>query len=114
MHEMSLCQAIADTVRQHAGERPVARIRLRIGHFRQVVPDTLHFCWKMLAESRGLGGAALDVDEVPATIRCAQCGASTTLEAPILVCGGCSSRDVTLETGEEFIVESIEIREEVR
>ncbi len=112
MHEMSLCQSIADTVQKHAGGRSVAAIRLQIGHFRQVVPDTLRFCWKMMAETRGLAGARLDVVPVPAVIRCGGCGTSTTLDLPVLVCGACSGRDVTLVSGEEFVIESIEIREE--
>ena len=45
MHELSLCNAIAATVTEHAAGRPIRSVRLQIGAFRQVVPDTLRFCW---------------------------------------------------------------------
>ena len=48
MHELSLCMAIARTATDHANGRPVDRVFVRIGHFRQVVPDTLQFnCMKL-------------------------------------------------------------------
>ena len=48
MHELALCQAIVDTVERHAGGRRVEQVDVRIGHFRQVVPDSLQFSWELL------------------------------------------------------------------
>ena len=109
MHELSLCNAIADTVTDHAGDRAVRSVRLRVGHFRQVVPDTLRFCWSARIEGTALAGSELEVVEVPAIVRCAGCGDDTTLDVPVLRCGSCGSRDVELISGEEFLIESIEV-----
>lgn len=109
MHELSICSAIADTVIEHAAGRPVERVRLRIGHLRQVVPDTLHFCWRMQTDDSPLRDAALEVTYVPATIRCQECASETVLEEPILVCAECGSRQVDLIAGEEFLIESIDV-----
>ena len=112
MHEMSICRAIADTVVKHAAGRSVSVVRVRIGHFRQVVPDTLTFCWGLLSRDTGLSDARLEVESVPATVRCADCGATTELDLPVLICGTCASRRVELISGEEFVIESIDVREE--
>ncbi len=109
MHELSICSAIADAVNEHADGRPVERIRLRIGHFKQIVPETLQYCWSLQAETSPLKNTALDVTYVEAVIRCSECATETTLAAPILVCGACESHAVHVIAGEEFLIESIDV-----
>lgn len=109
MHELSLCGAIIDTVGEHAAGRPVRRIRLRIGHYRQVVPTTLQHCWTMRTAGTPFEDCELQVDHVPAVVRCRPCGATTTLDDPILRCGSCAGRDVELTSGDEFLIESIDV-----
>lgn len=112
MHELSICRAIAATATEHAGGRPVERIRLRIGHFRQVVPDTLTYCWELHTRDTDLAGCGLDVDYVPAIGRCPSCGADTELAQPILICGSCDTPGLELIQGEEFLIESIDVAQE--
>ena len=109
MHELSLCSAIADTVTTYATGRPVRCVRVRIGAYRQVVPDTLAFYWEMQIAGSELAQCALDVETVPAVVSCRACGVDTTLDFPILLCGGCDGADVELVAGEEFQIESIDV-----
>ena len=111
MHELSLCEAIADTVVRRAAGRPVTRATVRIGAMRQVVPDSMSFCWTMLTDGSELDGCALDIEHIDAVIACV-CGARTTLRQPILVCDSCGSVDVVLETGEELLLVSIDLARE--
>ena len=110
MHELSLCGAMAETALEHAAGRPIERIRLRIGHFRQVVPATLQFCWEVRVDGTALEGCALDVDYIAAQVSCNGCHSTTTLEHPLLLCGSCGGADVTMTSGDEFLLESIEVR----
>jgi hydrogenase nickel incorporation protein HypA/HybF len=109
MHELSVCEAIAGAVNRHAGGQPVTRVLVRIGHLRQVVPDALTFSWQMMSTGTDLEGSVLEIESVPATVSCNACGLETTLEMPIVACNECYSRDVTLLTGEEFAVVSLEL-----
>lgn len=109
MHELSICGAIVDTVTEHAGGRPVNRVRLQIGHLRQVVPETLRFCWSARTEGTPFEGCELEIDHVPAVVTCNACKARTTLDDPVLRCGTCGSLDVALQSGEEFLIESIDV-----
>lgn len=109
MHELSLCNAIADTVTAHAAGRPVTCVRVRIGAYRQVVPDTLAFCWEMQVAGSDLAQCELELETVPAVVTCRTCGADTTLDFPILLCGACDGADVELVMGEEFQIESIDV-----
>jgi hydrogenase nickel incorporation protein HypA/HybF len=109
VHELSLCDAILEKAVQHADGRPVTQVNVRIGHLRQVVPDALQFGWEMLTESTELKGAALVIEHVPAVVECRDCGAETTLDMPILMCGTCDSFEVRLLSGEEFLVVSMDV-----
>jgi hydrogenase nickel incorporation protein HypA/HybF len=114
VHELALCEAIARTVLDRVEHRRVTRVALRIGHFRQVVPDALTFSWELLTTDTDLEGSELEVEHVPATVECSECGAFTTLQLPVLVCGTCGSHTVTLRTGNEFLIVSCDVAEEVR
>ena len=109
MHELSLCEAIADTVRRRAEGRPVLRASVRIGHLRQVVPSSMSFCWEVLTDGTDLAGCELDIDHVPAVAFCPGCGERTTLDLPVLACASCGTSDVMLESGEELMLVSIEL-----
>jgi hydrogenase nickel incorporation protein HypA/HybF len=113
MHELALCQAIMGSVTRYAGDAPVDRVTVRIGHFRQVVPDSLLFSWGLLTAGTDLDGCGLVIDHVPAVVDCHACGRRTTLGAPILLCQSCDSSDVALVSGEEFLISSIERRTQV-
>jgi hydrogenase nickel incorporation protein HypA/HybF len=111
VHELSLCDAILGMTMKHADGRPVTQVTVRIGHLRQVVPDALRFGWEVLTDATPLKGCELMIEQIPATVECQQCHAKTTLDMPILMCGTCSSFDVRLLSGEEFVVVSMEVTE---
>jgi hydrogenase nickel incorporation protein HypA/HybF len=111
VHELSLAQAIADTTARYADGRRVAAVEVRIGHFRQVVPDSLQFAWQLLTDDTVLGGAVLTIHHVPAVVGCAECGARSQLELPVLVCSSCGGTQVSLESGDEFTIETIDVAE---
>jgi len=111
VHELSLCRSIAVVVGEHAAGRPVERVRVRIGAFRQVVPETLVYCWGLLNDGSALAGSILDIEHVPAVVECPDCGARSELSVPVLRCGACGSREATLVSGEEFLVASLDLTE---
>jgi hydrogenase nickel incorporation protein HypA/HybF len=114
MHELALCEAIIDTVNRRSDGRPVKRVDVRIGQFRQVVPDSLQFSWTLVTSGTDLDGCALVIEHVPAIIDCRTCGQQSRLKLPILLCEHCESSDVRLSQGEEFLIVSIERARELR
>ncbi len=111
MHELSIAQAIVDVASRHAGGSRVTSVRDRIGHLRQVVPDALAFCWTMLTEGTDLEQCTLEIEQVPAVLRCRSCEAESVLDVPLMLCPSCSSDDVTLLSGEEFLVVAVDLVE---
>lgn len=111
MHELAVGEAIVDTVGRRGGGREVRQVTVRIGHLRQVVPDALQFAWDMLTQGSDLAGCHLEIEQVPAVVTCRQCNARTTLDLPILACATCTSFDVELVSGEEFLIATMDVAE---
>ena len=112
MHELSLCRTIVGIAERAAAGRVVASIQLDVGQLRQVVPETLVYCWGVVTETTPLAGSSLVVRSIPAVIGCTECGAATTLRGvPMLVCGSCGGGTVTVNSGEEFLVRSIDVKD---
>jgi hydrogenase nickel incorporation protein HypA/HybF len=113
MHELSICGSIADIVIQHAAGRTVKVINVRAGQLRQILPDTLVYCWELVSADTPLAGSRISVEVVPARIRCRSCGHVTDVGAvPVFSCGGCGGCDVAVVSGEEFLITSLELQGE--
>ena len=110
MHELSLCQAIAGVVKPHAAGRRVDVVRLQVGALRQVVPDTLLFCWTLVRDHEDMPEAELELELVPAEVSCRACGRQSQIESRwSVLCPQCNSGDVEVVRGEEFLVTSVDV-----
>lgn len=107
---MSLCRAIAGAVRRHSGGLHVDVVRVRVGALRQVVPESLSFCWTVVRDFEAMPDAELELELVPAAVRCRQCGAEATITSRwSLLCPHCRSADVEVLCGEELLVTSLDV-----
>ena len=113
MHELSIAEAIVGIADRHAVGRPVARVEVKVGHLRQVVPSALEFAFELVAQGTAVEGADLVIESVPATGRCRGCGAQSTLGGFPLRCSACGGLDLELLSGEELLVDALELEEAV-
>ncbi|MBU3751927.1 MAG: hydrogenase maturation nickel metallochaperone HypA [Mycobacterium sp.] len=110
MHELSLCRAIAGVVKPHAAGRRVDVVRVQVGALRQVVPETLSFCWTLVRDHEDMPEAELELDLVAAEVDCRGCGEQSEIASRWSVCcPRCGSAEVTVVRGEEFLVTSVEV-----
>jgi hydrogenase nickel incorporation protein HypA/HybF len=111
MHELSISRAIVETASRHAGAGRVVSVRVAIGALRQVTPSSLHFYFEIVSRGTACEGALLDTCLSPARMRCT-CGEEWELADVCFRCPRCAGAEVTVVSGEELCVESIEVEEE--
>jgi hydrogenase nickel incorporation protein HypA/HybF len=111
MHELSIADAVVTIASRHAAGRKVTRVDLKVGHLRQVVPDSLTFAFELVSAGTELEGAELVIEDVPARVRCNACSAETVLKAFPAHCGGCGGLDVEVSGGDELLVDALELEE---
>jgi hydrogenase nickel incorporation protein HypA/HybF len=111
MHELSIADSIVRIACAHAGTRRVVKVELKVGHLRQVVPDSLAFAFSLVAEGTAAEGAELVMEQVPPAGRCRACATESELDGFPLVCTRCGGLDLELLRGEELLVDSLELDE---
>jgi hydrogenase nickel incorporation protein HypA/HybF len=111
VHELSLASAVVSTAERHADGRRVTVVKLRVGRLRQVVPDTLRFCFELAARDTACHGARLEIEAVEVGLRCTACGHDWHVEIPSFRCPACAGAQVEVTTGDELEVESIDVEE---
>lgn len=111
MHELSIAESIVAVAERHAAGRPVAKVELRVGHLRQVVPSALEFAFELVSRGTVLDGAELAIEAIPARGRCRACGTETTMNGFPLACSACGDLDMEVLAGEELLVDSLELEE---
>ena len=111
MHELAIAESVVQIASRHANGRRVTKVRLKVGHLRQVVPSALSFSFELVAEGTPVEGADLELEDVPATGLCRDCETKSQLKSFPLQCEACGGFDLELLEGEELYVESLELEE---
>ena len=114
MHELSIAQNIVDIVLQHlptADGVHVTKVRLTLGAMAGVVPDSLEFCFSAITQGTNLDGAVLEIEHLPLTAKCGDCGREGEIEPTYFSCPSCGSNRLTILTGREMQVREIEVDE---
>jgi len=109
MHEMALAEGILSVALDVADGQPVRRIRLRIGALQHVTRDALGFCFQLVADGTPAAEANLEVEQTAARLRCGRCGAVTDFEGTLFACRACGATEVSIESGDEVLVDAIEL-----
>jgi hydrogenase nickel incorporation protein HypA/HybF len=111
VHELSIAEAVVRIASDHAGGRRVYRVEVRVGHLRQVVPSALEFAFELATQGTPLEGAELAIEHVPAEGVCRSCGTHSVITDFPLRCSQCGGIDLELVSGEELLVDSLELEE---
>ena len=113
MHELSIAQSIFEAVAEKATECQATRVkgvRLKIGEARAIQPDSLSFCFEMLAASHPtLAGAQLWIEQVPHRARCRNCSQEFSISNFIMQCPSCQKWDTEVVAGTELQIIDMEI-----
>jgi hydrogenase nickel incorporation protein HypA/HybF len=112
MHELSVCQALIAQVEDIAarhGAVGVKTVKLRIGPLSGIEKTLLEHAYP-LASAGTLGEhASLEIRMSPVRVRCQTCGEETEASLNQLLCGACGDFHTQLVSGDELLLESVEL-----
>lgn len=114
MHELPVTKSIFQIVLKHAERSQVSRVlsvNLEIGSLSDLQTEWVQRYFDHLSRSTIVEGAQLRIHKVPAVFRCRNCQQRfeiMSLLAEDLACKHCQSKDITMVSGREYHVRSME------
>jgi len=115
MHELAVTESILSIANQAAEENQAAKVTdiyLVIGQLSSIVDDSVQFYWDHISQGTISEGAKLHFERRPATLHCKSCDTQYPLGEILQPCPRCQSADVFIESGEELLVNHIDILRE--
>lgn len=112
MHELSVTESILNIAQKHAVQSEAKRvtdIHITIGDLSSIVDDSVEFYWDIISKDTICENSKLHFKRVPAKLECKDCGTVYAIEDGLQPCPNCGSIHIKVITGEEFLLESIEI-----
>lgn len=112
MHELSVAQALVEQItnivhQQQASHASLARVR--IGLLSGVEPELLNAAFPLAAAGSVAESASLQLVRAPIRVRCQTCGAESEAAMNRLICGVCGDWHTQILSGDELILESVEL-----
>jgi hydrogenase nickel incorporation protein HypA/HybF len=110
MHEFSLAKEIISQVGRiiPVNDLPqIQTIKIHVGEFSNVMPDSLLFAFNSLIEGTILNNVRLELEIVALKVKCNICQQVHPIQTNSFVCPNCNSRELQLFSGSELFIESI-------
>jgi hydrogenase nickel incorporation protein HypA/HybF len=112
VHELAVAQALVEQVdaviNQHQASS-ASMIRVRIGPLAGVVPELLASAFPLAAAGSRMEHAALEFTHAPIRVHCQTCDAETEATMNRLICGACGDWHTQIISGDELLLESVEL-----
>jgi hydrogenase nickel incorporation protein HypA/HybF len=114
MHELSIMSNVLDIVVQHASQnsaRKVTKIHLLVGELSDYIPEWMQTYFDFVSKDTIAENAELVVEMVKASLKCDDCGNEFNFNKNDwqFSCPQCNSPNITIISGRELTVKSIEI-----
>ena len=117
MHEYSIVASLIDLCekeahRQHA--KAIKTITLKVGRLSGIEPHLLTQCFDTFKEETLCHNAILELEMCDVVIFCATCKEKSVITNNNFICPLCHSEETSMVGGQELLVQSIEIVEDVQ
>ncbi len=112
MHELSLAQDMISIALEQAekyGAKKITSLKLKIGSMSMVDSECFTFYFDEISKNTIAAGALLDFVKCDPEIECISCNGKSKLKDLVMVCPLCNSIDVILLSGQEILLEDMEI-----
>jgi hydrogenase nickel incorporation protein HypA/HybF len=111
MHEIKIAEELSAIVIRTAARSEltkVYKVNVCFGEFVQVVPAIFEFAFREAVRETSASDALLDIEIIPAELRCLTCGTVYRPDGGTYACGICGSVEIAVVHGKELFIKSIE------
>ncbi len=115
MHELAVTESLLKTACDYAEKnqaRCVISLNIIVGELSGVIDESVQFYWDMISENTLCSKAKLNFEKRPARLSCQSCGNEYSLQGELIPCTQCASMQLKVLSGDEFLLDSIEIEKE--
>ncbi len=112
MHELSVTESLLKTACEYAEKnqaKKVTTLNLVIGDLSGIVDDSVQFYWDMVSENTICEKALLKFEKKKAIMQCQDCDNEFEMNVELMPCPKCESMNLKIISGQEFLLDSIEI-----
>jgi hydrogenase nickel incorporation protein HypA/HybF len=110
VHEIGICESVLAAVERRAEGRPVDGFTVRVGTLLRVAPEAFAQSFELVAAGSIADGAEPELEFVPVSCACEQCGRTFDSEDPMPICPACDSVRVTRSGGDDLVLTAIRYR----
>lgn len=116
MHELPVTKSILRIVLEHARKHRVTgvlTIRLKIGEMSDLEDGWIQRYFDYVSKGTVAEGARIMIERSPVRMKCGECGELFTVELRkirAIRCPECCGTELTLVSGDEYYIQSIEVR----
>jgi hydrogenase nickel incorporation protein HypA/HybF len=105
---MSLTESLVAAVTERLPNRTVETITVEVGRLSGVDAESMRFCFDVCVDGTPLGGACLEIIDVPGRAHCGDCNGDVELPDLIPLCE-CGSTDLTITAGQELRIKHVTV-----
>lgn len=112
MHEMSITESILQVALEESknhGDRKIRSLTLHIGRLRQIIPETLRFCYEVMSKDTLAEGASVHIKEIPILAHCSRCNKDVEVDDFTFICPDCGMGGLETLQGDELILAHMEL-----
>jgi hydrogenase nickel incorporation protein HypA/HybF len=112
MHELSVTQSIINIscqeAEKHEAEK-VKEIKILVGELSGLIPESIQYYFDIASRGTRVEGAKLNIEKVPISVKCNDCGFEAAMDRNSYCCKNCGSLNIKIVKGTEFLIQSLEV-----
>jgi len=110
--ELSAARTILDTAirkAQQANAKRIAGVHVAMGRLKYLAEPGIQMHWENITNDSIAKGVKIDFRRIPAALQCMICAEKYSPPGPEFSCPNCGSVGAKVLSGDEFVVESVEV-----
>lgn len=112
MHELAIAEHMFDIIfKSLNGKKELEKVSITLGPLSGISAEALSFCFDEVACLKGFGKPVLEIQKTYAKIKCCSCNFEYKTDDFYNICPKCTSIDKDILSGDEFSIDSVEIKE---